>query len=119
MRNYLLAASALASVESGGVPVRFALRQLLEPNGVAIGTTWRGAGDEIRTVSPEKWDQLLSALKDLGATSKEKSGYKGQWFELPQGAGEFGVRDSDRSGRTLDLNIPGSSVEKIHQTAHE
>jgi hypothetical protein len=117
-RKYLIALGTVATLE-GGVPVRFALKQILEPNGSAVGIQWRGAGDEIRTVSPGKWDEMLSALKDLGATSKDKAGYKGEWFELPQGAGEFGVRDSDRSGPTLDLNIPGSKIEKIHQSGHE
>ncbi len=42
--------------------------------------------------------------------------YPGDWYNLPNGQGGFGIRYSKDNGRSLDLNIPGvPDVTKIHQ----
>lgn len=88
---------------------------LLRPAGSLIGTVARGATPNIRTVSSKQFamlqEQLLKGAKPAG----QYAGGKGTWYELPSG-GRVGVRTSDKSGVTLDINIPGlPSGLKVHQ----
>ena len=59
------------------------------------------------------------AYDDLGRRTKvpgSRAKSPGDWYELPNGQGGFGVRDSRNNGRTVDVNIPGvPDVTKIHQ----
>ena len=51
---------------------------------------------------------------DLNPTKVSKPGYSGDWYKLPDGK-EFGIRNSVKNGKTLDLDQLGiKGVEKIH-----
>lgn len=89
---------------------------VLAPNGQPIGHVEGGATPDIRTVSPGQLDGIINGLKGLGAKQGSKANYPGDWYDLPDGQGGFGVRDSKSAGRTLDVNIPGvPDVTKLHQ----
>jgi hypothetical protein len=67
-------------------------------------------------VKPDQLDGIIDGLKGLGAKLGSKGGYPGDWFDLPDGKGGFGIRDSKGNGRTVDVNIPGvPDVTKVHQ----
>jgi hypothetical protein len=70
-------------------------------------------------LSPEDANTLIDSLKNLGAKEVAKSGYTGKWYQLPNGAGGFGIRGnvseaSKAKGSTMaiDLEIPG--FKEIH-----
>jgi hypothetical protein len=93
-----------------------ALELLLRPNGELIGEVKAGAHPDIRTVTREVFEELLQALKDLGATpAPADAKYPGTWFTLPEGQGRVGLRVSKKNGATLDVNALNFSTRtKIH-----
>jgi filamentous hemagglutinin len=87
----------------------------LKPNGQFIGAVNKGATPNIRTVSSSKFDALKNNLLDGATASGSYAGGKGTWYDLPNG-GRVGVRTSDNSGLTLDIDIPGYPQGfKVHQ----
>ena len=89
---------------------------VLAPNGQPVGQKEGSAGPGVRTVTPGQLDGIVDGLKGLGATPGSRGNYPGDWYDLPNNQGGFGVRDSRGSGRTVDVNIPGvPDVTKIHQ----
>ena len=89
---------------------------LLAPNGQPVGHVEGSATPDVRTVTPGQMDGIIDGLKGLGATPGSRGNYPGDWFNLPNNQGGFGVRDSKGNGRTVDVNIPGvPDVTKIHQ----
>ncbi len=89
---------------------------ILTPNGLPVGHVDGGATPDVRTVTPGQMDGIIDDLKGLGATPGSRGNYPGEWYNLPNNQGGFGVRDSRNSGRTVDVNIPGlPDVTKIHQ----
>lgn len=90
---------------------------VLSPGGRPVGDVEKGATPDIRTVNPKKLDGIIDALKGLGAKPDPgKTRYPGEWYSLPGNQGGFGVRESTKGGRTLDVDIPSvPDVSKIHQ----
>ncbi|VFR51963.1 hemagglutinin-like secreted protein [plant metagenome] len=92
------------------------LDEILKPGGNLVGDVNQGATSEVRTVSPGEFWNIERDLLSLGAKLDSSKKYPGSWYELQNGMGGFGVRISEASGRTLDLNIPGYDRGlKIHQ----
>ena len=88
---------------------------VLRPGGNLIGTVAKGATPNIRTVTPQEFAKLQEQLLKGTKQSGQYAGGKGTWHELP-GGGRVGVRTSDKSGVTLDIDIPGMpSGLKVHQ----
>jgi hypothetical protein len=49
-----------------------------------------------------------------GGTPIEVPGYKGSWVELPNGT-RIGIRDASKSGgRTIDIQMPDGTTQKVH-----
>src|SRR5262249_23604063 len=89
---------------------------ILAPNGQPVGHVEGSATPDVRTVTPGQLDGIINGLKELGATPGSRGRYPGDWYDLPNGQGGFGVRDSKSNGRTVDVNIPGvPDVTKVHQ----
>ena len=99
----------------GGTKIVKSVDEILKPGGDFLGTVQKGATPNIRTVSSRDFvtlqGQILNGAKQAGTYS----GGKGTWYELP-GGGRVGVRTSDKSGTTLDIDIPGYPKDfKVHQ----
>jgi RHS repeat-associated protein len=89
---------------------------ILSPDGKPVGENVRGAKPGVQTVPPEQLTDIIDQLKGGGAQLDPNSRYPGDWYNLPNGQGGFGIRDSKDNGRSLDVNIPGvPDVTKIHQ----
>jgi hypothetical protein len=89
---------------------------ILTPDGKPVGEVTGGATDDVRTVSPDKLDDIADRLKGTGAKLNPDKKYPGEWYDLPDGKGGFGIRDSRNNGKSIDINIPGvPDVTKIHQ----
>jgi len=90
---------------------------ILMPGGQAVGYNAKGASSEIRTVTTSELDDIASQLMS-GATQISNPGYEangGTWYSLPNGGGNFGIRTSNSSGKTIDLKIPSiPDIGKIH-----
>lgn len=80
---------------------------VLALNGQPVGEKAGGAGPGVRTVTPGQLDGIIDELKGLGALPGSKGNYSGDWYDLPNNQGGFGIRDSRGSGRTVDVNIHG------------
>ena len=77
------------------------------PGGKEVGTREKGAVEKIRTVDSAEFDGLKAKLLD-GATELPPSpGYSGKWYLRHDGT-EFGIRDSDGSGFTIDIRKSNS-----------
>lgn len=86
---------------------------LLKPAGNMIGKQ-KARRPDIRTVSPENAKKLIEGLENLGAREVARKGYKGIWYQLPNGVGGFGVRHgvsraskAKGSSSAIDFDIPG------------
>ncbi|SIT29110.1 hemagglutinin repeat-containing protein [Achromobacter sp. MFA1 R4] len=79
---------------------------ILKPNGEYIGIVDKGATPNIRTVSSHDFEAMKVDLLDGASIAGTYAGGKGTWYDLPTG-GRVGVRMSDISGETLDIDIPG------------
>lgn len=89
---------------------------ILIPDGKLVGENVRGAKPGVQTVPPEQLTDIINQLKGGGAKLDPSSRYPGDWYNLPNGQGGFGILDSRDNGRSLDINIPGvRDVTKIHQ----
>jgi hypothetical protein len=90
--------------------------EVLAPNGQPVGTVEGSAIPDVRTVTPGQMDGITDGLKRLGATPSSRPRYPGDWYDLPNNQGGFGVRNSPKNGRTVDVNIPGvSDVTKVRE----
>jgi hypothetical protein len=88
---------------------------ILKPNGQFAGTVNKGATPNIRTVSPNEFNTLKNNLLNGATASGTYDSGKGTWYDLPSG-GRVGVRTSDNSGMTLDIDILGYPKGfKVHQ----
>lgn len=85
--------------------------EILRPGGSPIGNA--GTSPGIREVSTRKQlDDLFEELSIHGSPTSSR--YPGTGVDLP-GGGFVGLRQSQRHGPTLDINIPGlRDVRKIH-----
>jgi filamentous hemagglutinin family protein len=79
---------------------------LLRPGGEFLGTVVRGATAEIRTITASEFSALQKQLLRGAKPSGSYAAGNGTWYELPSG-GRIGVRASEGSGVTLDIDIPG------------
>ena len=92
-----------------------AINDLLKPNGNFIGVVSRGATPEVRTVPSLEFSNLQKQLLNDAKEAGQYAGGKGTWYAL-QGGGRVGVRISEKSGVTLDIDIPGYPKGfKVHQ----
>jgi hypothetical protein len=108
-----LAGNGLAT--KGGTSVAGSVADILKPNGQFIGTVNKGATPEIRTVSPSEFNILKDDLLNGATASGKYAKGEGTWYDLP-GGGRVGVRMSDNTGITLDIDIPGYPKGfKVHQ----
>ena len=89
---------------------------ILTPDGKPVGEVAGGTTDDVRTVSPDELDKIADRLKGTGAKLNPDKKYPGDWYDLSDGKGGFGIRDSRNNGKSIDINIPGvPDVTKIHQ----
>jgi hypothetical protein len=102
----------------GGSPGVRSTGDILKPGGKDVGVSEKGAGSDIRTVSPSELQSLEKEL--LGGSTREISsprGYDGKWY-LREDGSIVGVRESSQYGKTLDIVDPaGSNVKrgyKVH-----
>jgi hypothetical protein len=93
------------------------LNNLLMPKGQLVGIVKKGATQNIRTVTKSEFQSIESGLMGMGAKQVAvPRGYRGKWYELPNGQGRFGIRNSEKSGKTIDLDIEGYEKGlKLHQ----
>jgi len=88
---------------------------MLKPGGELIGVVQKGSTPNIRTVSQKTFGELKEGLLSGASRGPKYAGGKGVWYELPNG-GRVGVRTSEKSGETLDFNLPGFPRDlKVHQ----
>jgi hypothetical protein len=79
--------------------------EIIQPGGRLIGDVNKGAGREVRTVSPSEFQTIKDKLLE-GAVPVSKPSYApGTWFRRSDGA-EFGIRNSDKNGVTIDIDDP-------------
>ncbi len=94
------------------------LDSILAPGGEPIGYAYRGAGDDVRTVSPAEFDALASELLSGAARVRGPDSYDGLVFERLDGS-LIGIRNSTRYGRTIDVLKSNSPIIpngfRIHQ----
>jgi hypothetical protein len=89
---------------------------IVAPGGVPVGENIVGAKPGVQTVPPENLTDIIDRLKGAGAVRDPNSRYPGEWYNLPEGQGGFGVRNSKDNGRTVDVNIPVvPDITKIHE----
>ncbi|WVT77634.1 hypothetical protein QM996_24715 (plasmid) [Sinorhizobium chiapasense] len=109
------ASAAKTAVKAGESAVAKSVGELLSPNGNFVGTVARGATPNIRTVSASEFAELQKGLLNGAKPSGTYAGGRGTWYELPDG-GRVGVRVSDKSGVTLDIDVSGFPKGfKVHQ----
>lgn len=94
------------------------LSDILMPNGIPVGNVRSGAGEGIRTVTPEQFSELQSQLMNGATPVSTPSRYAGIWYQRSDGT-IFGIRESTESGTTIDVvksNNPSLSPGfKVHQ----
>lgn len=89
---------------------------MLAPNGNPVGHVEGNATPDVRTVTPGQLNGIIDGLKGLGAVPGSRDNYPGEWYDLPNDQGGFGIWDGRNSGLTVDVNIPGiPDVTKVHQ----
>ena len=84
---------------------------ILMPDGDPIGSS--EDDERIRTVQTEEELEEIFDELTANATSVNNPNYDGNGFRLPDG-GFVGRRDSNKYGPTIDINIPGIPIDKIH-----
>jgi RHS repeat-associated protein len=76
-----------------------------------IGYVVKGAGPDVMTLDAKTFDTVKSDLLATGATPVSKPGYSGQWYGTGDGTKTgFGIRESDKWGQTIDLNVRGDTT---------
>jgi filamentous hemagglutinin len=83
------------------------IHKLLGKEGELLGHVEPGAGPAIYTASNEEHRFFESQFIQMHPSSSSKPGYNGTWYRLPHKTGEFGIRESEKHGRTIDFDIPG------------
>ncbi len=99
------------------VPERsgLSMRDVVAPGGEPIGWREGRARPNIRTVTPEQFQDIEARLRTMARATATKPGYKGTWYILPNGTG-FGLRRDDVSGWTIDFDDPALPMGfRIHQ----
>jgi RHS repeat-associated protein len=87
-------------------------KDILMPGGNPVGTQ-QGRNERIRTVGDEEeLQQIFDALTTDGMSITSNT-YEGTLYRLPDG-GTVGKRDSVKHGPTIDINIPGIPIDKLH-----
>jgi hypothetical protein len=86
-------------------------KEVLMPGGQPVGKTSNNG--KIATVNQGQMDKIFKTLV-VDAQPVPRTGYPGQWYEFLDGSGGFGLRYSAKYGETIDLNIPGIPISKIH-----
>jgi hypothetical protein len=91
------------------------VEEILMPGGKLVGYVAKGAKDTIKTVTKSELEIIESNLMTGARELTPPPTYKGQWYELPNGQGNFGIRNSTTNGKTIDLNIPSiPNINRIH-----
>lgn len=78
------------------------LADICLPNGQLIGQQTNRAGQDVRTVTPAEFDQLLREMTQGAQESKPPPAYQGIWYRRSSGE-TVGVRRSDDYGLTIDI----------------
>jgi hypothetical protein len=78
------------------------LSDILLPGGQEIGDRLGGAGDGIRTVSPQEVESLKSRLLSGATEVPSPPGYQGRTYQRSDGT-VFGIRESGKYGSTVDV----------------
>jgi hypothetical protein len=90
---------------------------ILKPNGNPVGQVYRGAGNEVRTVTKPQFDALKLELQNGAKPVAGPRGYRGQVYERSDGV-QFDIRESQNSGQTIDIiRGNGTTIEnqfKVH-----
>jgi hypothetical protein len=97
------------------------LASVLAPGGQVVGTVHPGAGQDIKTMTPNEFDilkaKLLQNAQPISDPSSYK-GYKGTVYVLPDGE-VFGLRTSALNGETIDVFASKTNLIpkgfKVHQ----
>lgn len=76
--------------------------EICRPNGEWIGSRWRGAGEDVRTLSTTEFKSVWQELSAGGRLYSNAGRYEGIWYETRDG-GIVGLRNSEGSGWTIDL----------------
>ncbi|HET9909551.1 MAG TPA: DNRLRE domain-containing protein [Anaerolineales bacterium] len=84
---------------------------ILMPDGNPIGTS--EDDERIRTIQTEEEMEEIFDRLTVNGTSVTKPTYEGDGYNLPDG-GFVGWRDSRDHGPTIDINIPGIPIDKLH-----
>lgn len=88
------------------------VNNILAPQGIPVGTPVKGAGPGITTVSRPEFKSIEQGLKSVLGPPISKPSYPGTMYSV--GNGTLGFRSSVKSGPTIDVNIPGVPVSKVH-----
>jgi hypothetical protein len=112
---FLMNAMVQQNLESGPVALLagdLAPSAILMPNGEPIGSQL-GRNPAIRTVQTESqmW-RIFDDLTQNAAPYSPASPYPGEMYSV--GGGTVGYRYSAGFGLTLDVNIPGVPIRRIH-----
>lgn len=101
---------------SGGENSPQSVSGVLMLGGQPIGQVQGSATPDIRTVTPGQLEIIIDELKGLGATQVNRPRYRGNWYELSNNQGGFGVCNGSNNGRTVDVIISFlPDVTKFHQ----
>ena len=85
-------------------------QDILMPGGQLVGKPSDPGVQEVQ--SEAEIQEIFDALT-ADATPSTKPNYEGKGYDLP-GGGFVGLRDSKKYGPTIDINIPGIPIDKIH-----
>jgi filamentous hemagglutinin len=94
------------------------MSDILQPNGQPVRFVKPAAGQNIQTVTSEKFTQIESQLMQSSTPTATPSGYNGTWYQMSDGS-VFGIRTSQSSGTISDViksnNLSLPSGFKVHQ----
>jgi hypothetical protein len=78
------------------------LEDILQPGGKELGESLGRAGDGVRTIDKESFEALRTKLLEGSKEVSSPDIYAGKWYQRTDGT-IIGVRESVRSGTTLDV----------------
>ena len=92
--------------------------EICRPNGEWIGSRWRGAGEDVRTLSTTEFKSVWQELSAGGGLLTRPGNYRGIWYGTRDG-GIVGLRNSGDWGWTIDLSSgafyrPGVGFLRFH-----